>query len=393
MIKPFRISSLIALSGILSLAFVGAVGAARQDDRKKSEDQDAVKLDATLIQVPIIAADRTGRFVVDLSRDDFTLLDDGKRQEISLFSAVKQPFNAVLILDTSNSAEDRLGAMQETALTFAREVSAGDKMMVMSFDNEVRQLTDFTADHKEIEASIKGTESGFGKLLYEAVMRGLDQLKDKEGRRALILFSDGVDMRSIDATAEDTFRKAEEIGAAIYVIRFDTRWWIEADVRRQEAENKQANLPFSIDGRIPLPPDFGGPDPDPKKKTGPRIEIGPPKAPPITITDGISGRTVTTKGTPPDKVTQQLDQVYGDANNYLETLAARTGGMVFAAETFGNTEAAFTMIADELRNQYMIGFYPRNDRRDGKYRKIKVEVKRKDVRVRARQGYRLPPQG
>ena len=371
----------------------GAGGAARQDDRKKTDDQDTVKLDATLIQVPIIAADRAGRFVVDLSRDDFTLLDDGKRQEISLFSAVRQPFNAVLILDTSNSAEDRLGAMQETALTFAREVSPGDKMMVMSFDNEVRQLTDFTADHKEIEASIKGTESGFGKLLYEAVMRGLDQLKDKEGRRALILFSDGVDMRSIDASAEDTFRKAEEIGAVIYVIRFDTRWWIEADVRRQEAESKQANLPFSVDGRIPLPPDFGGPDPDGKKKTGPRIEIGPPKSPPITITDGISGRTVSTKDVPPDKVTQQLNQVYGDANNYLETLATRTGGMVFAAETFGNTEAAFAMIADELRNQYMIGFYPRNERRDGKYRKIKVEVKRKDIRVRARQGYRLPPQG
>ncbi|HVF89136.1 MAG TPA: VWA domain-containing protein [Blastocatellia bacterium] len=388
--KHFKISSIIALSGIL-LLLAGAVGGATPQSDKKSEGEDAVKLNATLVQVPIVAADKSGRFVVDLSKDDFTLIDDGKRQEISLFSAVKQSFNAVLILDTSNSAEDRLGAMQQTALTFASQLSPGDKMMVISFDNEVRQLTDFTSSRKEIEAAIKGTESGFGKLLYEAVMRGLDQLKEAEGRRALILFSDGVDMKSIDASAEDTYRKAEEIGAAIYVVRFDTRWWIEADVRRQEAENKQANLPFSIDGRIPLPPDFGGPDPNPKK-TGPRIEIGAPKSPPITVIDGISGRTVSTKNAAPDKVSQQLNRVYGEANTYLETLAARTGGAVFAAETFGNTEAAFAMIADELRNQYMIGFYPRSDRRDGKYRKIKVEVNRKDIRLRARQGYRLPPQ-
>ncbi|HYP26217.1 MAG TPA: VWA domain-containing protein [Blastocatellia bacterium] len=393
MIKQLKISFPIALSGLLLLVVVGGVGGATiQDDKKKTEDQGEVKLNATLVQVPIVAADRSGRFVVDLSKDDFTLVDDGKRQEISLFSSVKQSFNAVLILDTSNSAEDRLRAMQQTALTFAREVGGGDKMMVMSFDNEVRQLTDFTSDQKEIESAIKGTESGFGKLLYEAVMRGLDQLKETEGRRALILFSDGIDLKSIDATAEDTFKKAEEIGAAIYVIKFDTRWWIEADVRRQEAENKQSNLPFSVDGRIPLPPEFGGPDPDPKKKSGPRIEIGERKSPHITVIDGISGRTVSTKDVPPDKISQQLNQVYGEANDYIETLATRTGGMVFSADTFGNTEAAFAMIADELRNQYMIGFYPRNERRDGKYRKIKVEVKRKDIRIRARQGYRLPPQ-
>ncbi|HKG20913.1 MAG TPA: VWA domain-containing protein, partial [Blastocatellia bacterium] len=167
MSKQFKLSSIIALSGILSL-FAGAVGGAVPQSDKKSEGEDAVKLNATLVQVPIVAADKSGRFIVDLSRDDFTLIDDGKRQEISLFSAVKQSFNAVLILDTSNSAEDRLRAMQQTALTFAREMRPGDKMMVISFDNEVRQLTDFTSSREEIEAAVKGTESGFGKLLYEA---------------------------------------------------------------------------------------------------------------------------------------------------------------------------------------------------------------------------------
>lgn len=390
MIKAFKTSSIIALSGLLLFAASARTLATAQDD-KKADDQGDLKLNATLVQVPIVAADKAGRFVLDLSKDDFTLVEDGKRQEIALFSTVKQAFNAVLILDTSNSAEDRLGAMQQTALTFARAIGGDDKMMVISFDNEIRQLTDFTSDRKELEEAIKGTESGFGKLLYEAVVRGLDQLKDKEGRRALVLFSDGIDMKSIDATAEDTFRMAEEIGVAIYVVRFNTRWWIEEGVRRQEAEKKESNLPFSIDVRIPLPPDFGGPDPNPKR-SGPRIEIGPPKAPPVTVTDGLSGRTVSTKDRVPDKITQQLNQVYGEADKYLETLATRTGGMLFSADTFVDTEAAFAMIIDELRNQYMIGFYPRNEQRDGKYRKIKVEVKRKDVRLRARPGYRLPPQ-
>jgi VWFA-related protein len=262
--------------------------------------------------------------------------------------------------------------------------------MVISFDNEVRQLTDFTSSYDEIEKAVRGTESGFGKLFYEAVTRALENLKDVEGRRAVILFSDGIDMRSIEATSASATRMAEETEAVIYAVRFDTRWWIEADARRQQQERPESKVPFSVDGRIPLPPDFGGPDPQPTgfpPVRAPRIEIGGERRnPPVTIIDGNSRRTIQTA--PPDEITRTLDKMYGEADSFLQSISSRTGGLVFRAETFDDTRSAFKAIADELRNQYMVGYYSANERRDGKYRKIKVEVARKGVQVRARSGYR-----
>jgi VWFA-related protein len=381
------ITKKIAL-GHLAIAFLLFVSSANAQD-KSTQEQDPVKLNTTLIQVPAVVSDRGGKFIADLSRNDFSIFEDGKRQELAHFVALKQPFNAVLVLDTSNCAADRLRVIQLVAQGFVRELSAQDKMMVMSFDNEVRQLTDFTADQKELESAIAQTESGFGKLLYEAVDGALNKLKDVEGRRAIILFTDGVDMKSIDSTAERNYALAEEFGAVIYVVRFDTRWWQEAAARKLKKSRPEKELPFEVDGRIPLPPEYGGPDLSPPGLPKPKIEIGSgSRTPPIVYQDPITGRRTQVNAPPPDEITQQLDKVYGEADAYLLSLASRTAGTVFTAETFDTTRAAFAAILDEIRNQYLIGYYPTNEKRDGKFHKIKVEVTRKDATVRARPGYR-----
>ncbi len=366
------------------------------------KDQDSVRLSATLVQVPAIVTDRAGKLVTDLAQKDFTVYEDGKQQEVAMFATIKQPFNAVLLLDTSNSAQDRLRAIQSTAASFTTQLEPKDRMMVISFDNEVRQLTEFTNDSKELESAIRGTESGFGKLLYEAVTRALEQLREQEGRRAVILFSDGVDMRSIEATVESSTRLAEEIGAVIYVVRFDTRWWLEAEARSHEAERSKSNLPVNIDGRIPLPPEFGGPEvpsnPEIPTPKAPRIEIGgggvevgsPRRQPPVVYDPGNTN-TPTHRVPEPessDPLTKNLNKLYGEANTYLQTLTSRTGGRIFEAETFENTRSAFARIAEEMRNLYMVGYYPPTNRQDNKYHKIKLEVARKGVQVRARTGYR-----
>jgi VWFA-related protein len=269
-------------------------------------------------------------------------------------------------------------------------------MMVISFDNEVKLLTEFTEDRSELEQAIRGTESGFGKLLYEAIAKALDQLKDVEGRRAVILFSDGVDMRSIEASSESTIKLADEIGAVIYAVRFDTRWWIESAARKQEAEHPKSKPPFNIDGRIPLPPDFGGPDPTPTgipKPNAPRIVIGQRPRPPVVYDP--SGRGESRReplGEPPDQITSTLDKLYGEADAYLQAVTIHTGGRVYQADNFEDTRAAFSAIADELRNQYLIGYYSTNNKRDGKYHKIKLELARKGVEVRSRPGYRSAEQ-
>ena len=392
-------------TGIATLVILAAAGcelAARAltglpESRQKPAADEPVRLSTSLVQVPAVVTDRSGKFVPDLSQNDFTVSEDGKRQEIAFFASLKQPFNAVLVLDTSNSAADRLEVIQNAAVDFTKQLRPGDRMMAISFDNEVRQLTDFSQDQQELAVAIKGTESGFGKLLYESIAKALEQLKNVEGRRAVVLFSDGVDMRSIEASSEGTTKMAEEIGAVIYVVRFDTRWWIEAAARRQEAEHPKSKTPFDIDGRIPLPPDFGGPDPLPTgipKPSAPRIEIGPrPKPPVVYDPDGTGARTQRLPaGEPPDQITTALDKLYGEADTYLQTITTRTGGRVYLADTFDGTRAAFTAIAEELRNQYVIGYYSTSNKRDGKYHKIKLELARKGVEVRSRPGYRATEQ-
>jgi VWFA-related protein len=354
------------------------------------DDGETLKLNATLIPVPAVVLDRAGKFIGDLSQQDFSIFEDGKRQEVSFFTAVKQPFHAVLVLDTSNSAQDRLRAIQLTATGFTRELTAQDKMMVISFDNEVRQLTEFTSDQTELESAIKGTEAGYGKLLYEALTKALENLKDKSGRRAVILFSDGVDMKSIEASVESNVNLAAEVGAVIYVVRFDTRWWIEAEARKNQPKKAEKELPFQVDGRIPLPPEYGGPDLTPEGAIRPRIEINGSgrTSPPIVYTDGFGNRQRQENAAPADAITTNLDKLYGEANLYMRTMTSLTGGAVFDAATFEATRSAFAAIADELRNQYVVGYYPKSQKRDGKFHKIKVEVSRKEAQVRARSGYR-----
>lgn len=378
---------------VLPLA-VASASASFQDRNQQAEDQKPITVAATLVQVPAVVTDKNGKFVTGLSREDFTVSEDGKRQEISHFAPINQPFNCVLVLDTSNSTEDRLGAIRSTAVSFTRQSGPEDRMMILTFDNEVRELTDLTANKPELEAAIRGAETGFGKLLYEAVTRALERLKDVEGRRAVVLFSDGVDMRSIEATAESSVQLAEQIGAVIYCVKFDTRWWIEAEARRQEIEHPRSKTLGNIDGRIPVPPEMGGPEVDVDgfpKPNSPRIEVGSGRNPPV-VTDPGRGRQSSRipSSDPSDQIGHTLDKLYGEADGYLQTLASRTGGRMLAAETLESSRSAFSAIAEELRSQYLVGYYATHSKRDGKYHKIKLEVARKGVQVRARLGYRSP---
>jgi VWFA-related protein len=138
--------------------------AGQAQKEQKPGTEDPVRLNASLVQVPALVTDKAGKFVTDLSQGDFTVSEDGKRQEISLFAAVKQPFNAVLVIDTSNSTQDRLRAIQSAAVDFTKQLRPGDRMMVISFDNEVKQLTEFTEDRSELESNDQSYRIGFWKV-------------------------------------------------------------------------------------------------------------------------------------------------------------------------------------------------------------------------------------
>ncbi|HMG35320.1 MAG TPA: VWA domain-containing protein [Blastocatellia bacterium] len=389
-----RAVAIASVLGVLAVGFpVGlAVGRELSGQRSNQDPQEPVRLKTTLVQVPVTVTDRSGNFVGDLSQKDFAVYEDGKVQQISLFTAIKQPFTTVLVLDTANATDSRLAAIKSLANGFVKQLQPGDRMMIIAFDNEVRKRTEFTSDQAELEAAIKSIESGFGKLLYEAMVKAFEELRDIEGKRSVVLLSDGVDLKSIEATADSVTRLAEEVAASVYVVKIETRWFLEAQGRKQKAEyGDQSKVPVQVDGRIPLPPDFGGPDPTPvgiPKPPKPKIEIGPPQAPPVIVGDGTHTQRIGGSASA-DPISANLDRLYAEADAFMQSVTGRTGGRVIGAETFETSRSAFIRIAEEMRSQYLLGYYPAaHPKRDDRLRKIRVEVSRRDVQIRARQGYR-----
>ncbi|MCI0488458.1 MAG: VWA domain-containing protein [Blastocatellia bacterium] len=397
------------------------------DDDKR--DQDAVKLDTTLVTVPVVVSDRNGLYIPDMRQEEFTVYEDGVEQEVVFFATIKEPFHVALMLDTSASTQEKLIQIQRAAKTFVEQLQPDDRVKVISFDDQVRDLGDFTSDRAALKAAIERTQTGQGTRLYDAVRLALSSLRYVAGRKAIVIFTDGVDWRSDSSRYEDNIREVEESGVIVYPIRYDTRAETEQLARDQQRGGESTGPPIILSGPpvITTPPTVpGGDSPIPGGRTGGKKDPwelpSPPARRPGTRTDRDEGypggrrypdnRRADPRfpderdsegglppsdapnprrpGPPDDNISVMLDNAYRTADAYLKDLAARSGGKLHRADTLGLLPAAFAQIADELRTQYMLGYYPSNAARDGSYRRIRVRASRKNVAVRARPGYRAP---
>jgi len=382
-----------------------------------SQEVETVRVDTDLVTVPVVAADANGLYASDLRQEEFEIWEDGVKQQIAFFATVTTPFNVVLMLDTSASTKEKLSLIQKAALAFVAQLQPVDKVKIISFDDEVRSLNEFTNDRAKLKEAIYKTRSGEGTKLYDAVSLALDSLRSIRGRKAIVLFSDGVDWHSDLATFDSTCRGIDEEGSIIYPIRFNTRAETEQLLRRQ-AEEQGASLPTINVIRTPRAgttvPTFPSDDPTSVPTAGTTNRTGPLGLPPAgeifrRRRDPNLGRYPSPDTLPPeprkspdpssgpvprskdrradDSISGMLDQLYLMADSYLTELARKTGGRLLQADTVASLPDAFAKIAAELRTQYALGYYPSNKLRDGQYRKIKVTTKRKNVIVRARPGY------
>ena len=184
---------------------------------------DVIRFDTALVTVPVTVQDRYGRYVPVLRRENFRIMEDGVEQKIAYFATSDSPFSVVLVLDTSGSTRLRLDDIQHAAINFVGKLKDSDSVMVMSFDDRINVLCDPTTDRDVITRAIRKTRTGGGTRLYDAVDEILTkQLKTMSGRKAVVLFTDGVDTASRRATYESTMRLAEESEAAIYSVDYDT---------------------------------------------------------------------------------------------------------------------------------------------------------------------------
>src|SRR2546423_1933125 len=198
---------------------------AKQKDAGPEEvgEGDVVKVETTLISIPVSVMDRDGKYIPDLTKDDFHVWEDGVEQRVAYFASTEKPFTVALLIDTSGSTRFRLDEIQDAAIAFVEQLRPDDRVMVVSFSDKIRVLSQPTSDRNMLRNAILQTDAGSGTRLYDAVDMVINEYFNRvEGRKAIVLFTDGVDTTSDRATYESTVRDAEELDALIYPVEYDT---------------------------------------------------------------------------------------------------------------------------------------------------------------------------
>ncbi len=338
---------LVPFKTFLSVVCVGLVGlfcfSAEQKpaQKKNPADDQTIRVAVEMVSLPVVVSTRDGRRVTDLKKEDFEVYEDGMKQDIAGFAATDEPLEIALMLDTSGSTEQELANIQNAAIDFVNELHPDDEVAILSFSEDVKLQEDFTIDRNKNEYGIKKTRSGGCTVEYEAVWLALeDVLKPVKERKALVLFTDGVDTCSRKASEKETLELAKETNATIYVVYYNT----EGDLYRRPTV-----------GAYPNP---GGFPP-----------MGQPYPPPVYGPGGIGS----TRGE------------YMAGRNYLNKLSEYSGGLVF--DGMQDLRGSFEQVAKELASQYSIGYYSTNTKHDGKFRKVEVKVKKPDLVARTKKGY------
>jgi VWFA-related protein len=303
-----------------SLKYKEAAATESEPDADKS-----IKLEARLVNLNVSAVDKAGRAVPGLSKEDFSVFENGSRQEIAFFEANSTPLSVLVLLDLSGSTEHEIKLMRKTASKFIDSFSPSDRVAIAAFTRRFQLISDFTSDHKLLKQRIDAMKNrGGGTAYYDAVWTSLDLL-DRAGnsRKALVVITDGVDnyLQNPNRWAtrhnfEDLLDRASEDDVTVYPIYLDT-----------EAEEQGRR--FRMD----------------------------------------------------------THRQYETARGQIQSIAGQTGGTVIQAGDGKQLEAAYKTVAAELHTLYSLAYAPADLKRDGKWRRIEVKVNRPNVIVKARRGF------
>jgi Ca-activated chloride channel family protein len=328
---PFAVTLLL---GGLSLVPRG------EAQKKKEPDQETrIRVNVEMVSLPVVVTTREGKRVTDLVQEDFEIFEDGVPQDIAGFSPTDEPISVALLLDTSGSTEQKLARIQNEAIRFVNLLHPDDSVAVLSFANDVSLHEDFSIDRDRNARGVKETRPGGSTVIYEAVWLSLEEvLKPVHERKALVLFSDGVDTASRKVSMKETLEQAKETRATIYGVYYDT----SHDVRRGVFQGPTV-------GGYPVP---GGP-----------TVVNPPIYGSGRYHEAAAGR------------------------DYMAKLAEYSGGTVLDALAIDDIGPAFDQIARELASQYSIGYYSKNTKHDGKFRKVEVKLKKPGLIARTKKGY------
>jgi len=293
---------------------------------------DVIRVKTRLVTSPVLVLGREGKFVPNLRREDFHVYENGREQRIAYFSPVEKPFTVALLLDTSRSLLFDLRDIQDAAISFVDKMRDADQVLLVSFDEDrAKVLAEPTTDRNLLRDTIRSTRAGGNTPLYDAVDLVMQRLAQASGRKAAILFTDGVDNASLRATYETNVKSVAMSDVLIYPVQFSTFEYMKnksAPVRR-------------------VPPEGSGFSP--------------------------------------------VDYKLADA--YLHELARQTATSLYPAYDTSDLDKAIAGIVEELHNEYSLGYYPEGMGRPGEIRRLEVRVDRPQLTVRARTGYSFDQAG
>ena len=205
----------VLIAALVVLALGGAIGAQQQPVFRGGNDI-----------VPILATvlDANGRLVPDLEKEDFTILDNGKPQEIVFFQNDVQPFTAVVTMDFSFSMTRNLDLLRDAAEQFILRLLPDDKAQVGAFSDKIDFSGQFTNDRDDLILALKDLQYGNPTKLYDALDASIDLLDEASGRKVIVVFTDGDDTAS-RRNFNDVLKKAREKEVMIYAIGLQSEFF------------------------------------------------------------------------------------------------------------------------------------------------------------------------
>jgi len=306
----------------------------------RAQEENPIRVDSAIVRVNVGVVDQRGRPITSLEKGNFTLFEDGVKQDISRFEYATAPFSVVMLLDMSGSTRSFRQNIQLSAERFLDALAPGDRVAVVEFYTKVNLLNDFTTNRNTTAHSIAVANGGGGTDLFRALLFSLDKLsKESSRRKAIVVLTDGV-----DTEVQDSDRKI---------------------------------LAGLSDGQIPtaIKPEVN----DTLNRILNRSDAQGVTIYPLALPTGDPARLA-------DPTPRQI-AMFKAARARLQLVADRTGGTLNTINRLDQMGTLYATVAADLRTLYTVEYQPTNAKRDGKWRSIKVEVSNPELISRSRQGY------
>jgi VWFA-related protein len=313
----------------------------KAQDSESVDDDEVVTINASEVLLPVTVRDASGRLVTDLSRKDFKVFEDGREQPLSDLSLRRVPVDVALLVDASSSVAESFDDFRRAAEEFAARLEADDRFCLVKFDDRVELLLDWTSSRLQLRRALGRLSTGVFTRFNDALaLSAREQFRKGERRRALVVLSDGIDSNRGATTADAAMRALLEGQVTVYVI---SNTEIERGRKSAELDSMLAGGDSSVRFN--------------------QLRIG--------------------------DLRESL-RVLDASERNLSALTRSTGGRLYRPQSFGALGGVYTEIADELRHQYALYYTPANGARDGRFRRVKVEVQGRDCEVSTRVGYYAP---